>query len=180
MRPDHSSKRIDNLVPAMQSKAMALLAACRAKGVQMAVDYTLRGPAVQAALWCQSRNAKVIESARARMIAEGAPWLASLLRFDGLQRKDWVTNALPGESWHQWGEAIDCYVLDLGGKYIWNGAHKGYGIYAECAVNLGLEASLNWQHAREAAHVQLRKDPSARKELTWVQIEEEMKKRFGA
>ena len=100
MRSDHSSKRIDDLVPAMREKALSVLEACRKKGVTMQVDYTLRGPGIQAALWCQSRSEADIEAARKRMTAAGAPWLASLLRFDGTQRKPRVTAALPGESWH--------------------------------------------------------------------------------
>jgi hypothetical protein len=31
----------------------------------------------------------------------------------------WATNALPGQSWHQYGEAVDCFLVDAQGHAVW-------------------------------------------------------------
>jgi hypothetical protein len=37
----------------------------------------------------------------------------------GPKSGNWATNALPGLSWHQYGLAVDCYLVDAGGNPTW-------------------------------------------------------------
>ena len=65
----------------------------------------------------------------AELRAKGAPYLAHAIEAAGPRHGPHVTNAAPGYSWHQWGEAMDCSWL-TGGKAEWStdagGAKNGY------------------------------------------------------
>ena len=40
----------------------------------------------------------------------------------------WATNAIPGLSWHQYGEAVDCFLSDAAGNAVWESpAYSRYG-----------------------------------------------------
>ena len=164
----------------LQGSCLILFAACRARGADMQISSAIRGPGSQARIWCQSRSETEIAAAKAGMVASGAPWLASLLRYDTGRRGPEVTRALPGASWHQWGEAIDCFVR-IDGKPAKDGGNPGYRIYAEEAVKVGLDAGLFWPNFPDAGHIQLRKQSSPTKaRISWPQIESQMKSRYGA
>lgn len=94
-----------------------------------------------------------------------------------------MTNAPPGYSWHQWGEAVDSFWV-VGGTAEWSSAKKiegvnGYQVYAEEASNLGLDAGGLWKSLKDWPHVQLRPAGSPAKALSLAEINGEMKKRFG-
>jgi hypothetical protein len=178
--PTTDSRKLQDLVPEFRKLAEKLIQNCAARGVIMRPFFTLRGPAVQGKLWCQSRSAEQIRVEIQNLKSQKAKYLASFLnpKFGSMGR--WASNAIPGLSWHQWGEAIDCYVEGPNQEAIWTPSHSGYKIYAEEAVKLGLEAGALWR-SRDAVHVQLRKDASPLKTgLTLVQIDAEMAKRFPA
>ena len=50
--------------------------------------------------------------------AQKANFLASVLDGVGPQHGPHVTNALPGLSWHQWGEAVDCFWTEWLGRVV--------------------------------------------------------------
>jgi peptidoglycan L-alanyl-D-glutamate endopeptidase CwlK len=141
--------------------AMKLVDNCLKKGINMIPYETLRSPFVQAKYWRQSRNITEIDSAISTFKKEGASFLAYCLEYVGPQRGPKVTNALPGFSWHQWGEALDCY-WELNGKTIWdpvttfNGVN-GYEVYATEAKKLHLDAGLFWKTLKDPPHVQYQK-----------------------
>src|SRR6185369_14731386 len=91
---------------------------------------------------------------------QGAPFLAHCLESVGPQSGDPVTNAIPGLSWHQWGEAMDCvWIVD--GAAEWSTTRKvngvnGYRAYANEAVRLGLTAGGFFRSLKDWPHVQLR------------------------
>lgn len=181
MDPYYTSKHLDSLKPEMSDKARALLDNCHQRGVTMQIDYTLRGPGVQAQLWCQSRVQKDIAAVADSLQSSGAPWLASLLKYDPdpSKRGKWVTNALPGASWHQYGLAMDAYAIDAQGRIVWNGDDSRYRIYADEAVKLGLVAGANWSRGRDCPHVQFPKESSPLSAgMSWAQIEEQMSLMF--
>lgn len=89
----------------------------------------LRDPFEQAKLWRQSRSIEEILAAIDELRSVGAPFLAHCLESVGPQHGDPVTNAPPGYSWHQWGEAVDCFWL-LGGKAEWSSTKKVGGLNA--------------------------------------------------
>ncbi len=179
MKAFEDSRDLAVLEDSFAPLAVRLLTACAARGAKMTPFFTLRGPGVQAKLWCQSRSAEQIERQAEKLRAAGAPWLAGMLRRDFAAAGPPVTNALPGLSWHQWGEAIDCFPMGANGQAIWNPKHASYRVYAGEAKKLGLEAGGFWKRFPDAVHVQLRSAASPLAAgFTWPQIEAAMRRRF--
>lgn len=137
-------------------------------GFTMRPFFTRRSPWEQARLWRQSRGTKEIHEAVKRLEREGAPFLAKVLLEVGGQHGRWATNALPGQSWHQWGEAVDCFAL-VEGRAVWSRRHPAYKAYAERAVNEGLHAGYYWRRP-DAVHLQLGSG-SVRGRWSWPEID---------
>lgn len=174
---------LDRLVPELKASVLNLVARCRARGIEMRPYDGLRDPFEQARLWRQSRSIEEITAKIAQFVAQDAPFLADCLRRVGPQRGDPVTNTPPGISWHQWGEAIDCFWL-VDGKAEWstrrlvNGLN-GYQVYAAEAAALGLTAGGNWPRFKDWPHVQLRSANNASDVMSLAQIDAAMKAKFG-
>jgi hypothetical protein len=175
---------INDLTPEFRPKVIDLLQNCLARKIQMVPYQSVRAPAQQAKYWRQSRSIAEINQAIAMLRSEGAPHLAEVMESVGPQNGDEVTRVLPGNSWHQWAEAVDCF-WEVEGKAEWsttkkiNGAN-GYHVYAEEAKKLGLTAGLLWPRFKDAPHVQLRKDDNPRSSgLSWPDIDQAMQDRFG-
>jgi len=147
------------------------------KGHELRPFYTIRTPAEQSKLWRQSRTTEEIRRVADRLVHEGADGMARILLLVGPQSGRWATNALPGQSWHQWGEAIDCMVISEFGRAVWSSGHPGYQVYAEEAKKQALVAGFFWKK-RDAVHVQYRSE-SVRASYTWKEINETMLTRFG-
>ncbi len=178
--PFTESRQLTALAAEFAPVAQKLLAACERRGVIMRPFFTVRGPGVQARLWCQSRTVDQIEKRIEAMRLNDAHWLASLMDVRLAKTGPAVTNALPGMSWHQWGEAIDCFALGANGKAIWDSRDAAYRVYAEEAKKLGLEAGALWPRFPDAVHVQLRKASSPLKmSYSWAEADAEMKRRFS-
>lgn len=173
------SRKIELLEPDFRESVIRLLAHCEKRGHILRPFFTVRDVYEQARLWRQSRPWPQIETAINDLTREGALWLAGVLESVGPQSGKWATNALPGQSWHQHGEAIDCFVLDQEcNTAIWNAKHEGYRVYAKEAVTLGLDPGYYWQR-RDAVHVQNNAGRVLDK-YTWAKLDELMKERFGS
>ena len=107
------------LVPEFTQQIRQLLDRCSLRGIEMRPYMGLRDPFEQARLWRQSRSREEIRVRIASLQAQGAAFLAHCLESVGPQHGRPVTNALPGLSWHQWGEAVDCFWL-VDGKAEWS------------------------------------------------------------
>lgn len=163
-------------------KAEKLLGLCRERAVLMRPYFTVRDPVVQAGMWRQSRSREEIEAKIRFLEAQGAPYLASCLVKAGPQHGKWATNALPGESWHQWGEAVDCFWL-VDGNSDWTtpdktpaGRINGYRVYADIAIEmqltpLGPTRVADWVHVQNFAH-------KVTDQYSWPEIDAEMHNRF--
>lgn len=176
--------RLTDLVPEFQEKVAAVLQQCAAQGITMVPSQTVRTPHVQARYWRQSRTRQEVEEAVTTLRNAGAPYLAEVMVSVGPQEGEHVTNALPGNSWHQWGEAVDCF-WQVDNKAEWSSTRKvdglnGYHVYAEAAKALGLDAGLFWRSLKDSPHLQLRAtaNPLA-SGLGWPQIDQMMQDRFG-
>ena len=169
------SRQITVLDSEFQPIVTNVLSECKAQGVMMVPFFTLRTPIEQARLWRQSRSWKEIKQALYKLKNIGAPWLADILRSVGPQHGKWATNALPGESWHNWGFAIDCFLL-VDGYAVWNADHDGYRIYAETAEKFDLIAGYSWK-SRDAVHIQAY-STSVAKLYEWPHIDVKMKEKF--
>lgn len=173
------SRDIEDLVPAFRASVRQVLEACKAEGVIMVPYFTVRSPIEQAVLYRRSRTIDVISRKIQFLYDQKADYLAEILRDAGAFEGKWATNALPGESFHQWSEAVDCY-WEVGGKQCWdtnktiNGVN-GYKVYAQKAEEFGLTSLAS---IGDAVHIQLR--PGKVTDLyTWKEINDRMKERFG-
>ena len=171
------------LLPAFRIRVEDLVSACLTRGVAMRPYMGMRDPMEQARLWRQSRAREEIELKISELRSGGAPFLARCIEAAGDQNGARVTNAIPGLSWHQWGEAVDSFWL-VDGRAEWSTTRKvgglnGYQVYAEEASKLGLDAGGLWRRFKDWPHVQLRPSPSPLGALSLIEIDAEMSRRFA-
>lgn len=165
-----------------------VLQKCQHLGIVMRPYFALRNPFKQAEFWRQSRSREEIDAKISELREKEAFYLADVIESVGPQFGDHVTNAIPGLSWHQWGEAIDCYWL-VDGEAEWSSAKKaalsdgrsmnGYRLYAEEGEALGLTAGGFWKSFKDWPHLQKR-DEGVRSYIPSLkQIDEEMEAKWG-
>lgn len=181
------SRDLSLLVPDFLEVIHRVLSECYELGIEMRPYYTLRDPWTQARLWRQSRSLEEIMEAIRKLEHNGAPFLAHVLHAVGSQNGARVTNELPGFSWHQWGEAVDCY-WHLDGNAEWSTRKKvtikdgreinGYRLYGEIAAAAGLTSGGFWSNFVDWPHIQKRSG-SVLSDFTWPEIDAEMQSRFG-
>lgn len=179
------ARDLELLDPAFREKVGSLLAECERQGYPMNPFYTLRSVYDQAKLYRQSRTFAEIDAAHDHLLNNGAPFLADVLKSVGPCNGSWATDSLPGFSWHQHGEAVDCYwVID--GAAEWSitrqvAEHNGYDVYARSALALGLEPGHLWKH-KDSVHVQKSKrsvnDLIQSGKLSFPELDAKMKKLF--
>jgi len=174
---------LSKLEEGFREKLDSLLTACKVRGVEMRPYFAIRTPFEQAKLWRQSRTREEINQKIAWLFSHGAPFLAHCLESVGPQNGRHVTNAIPGLSWHQWGEAVDCFWA-VGEKAEWSAAKKvgdinGYHVYAAEAAELGLDPGGLWKKIKDWPHVQLRSVGSPAKLYSFTEIDEKMQQVFG-
>jgi peptidoglycan LD-endopeptidase CwlK len=171
------------LVPDLREKLPRLMDACASRGVTIRPYIGLRTPIEQAKLWRQSRASEAIAQKIVELRQAGANFIADCVEHAGPQNGPHVTNALPGLSWHQWGEAVDSFWL-VNGNSEWStdklvGGLNGYHVMADEAEKIGLSAGGHWVSFKDWPHVQLRKEASPLDAaMSLVDIDAEMKHRF--
>jgi hypothetical protein len=178
------SREMKDLAPEFRKLVQELLSACRASGYPMQPFYTLRTPFEQGKLWRQSRTRLEITRKIRELRNNDAEFLAYCIESVGPQNGRHVTNAIPGLSWHQWGEAVDCFWL-LDDKAEWSTRKRisginGYVNYGTIARSLGLTSGGFWRSLRDWTHVQLRKDSNPGKIYSLREIDREMINRFSS
>ena len=151
-----ASRNIDLLVPSFRYLVREMLKRVEDKGFELLVYCTLRSPYEQARLYRQSRTRSELETKAELFRLRGFDYLADILIQVGPQqgKLGWhVTHAGPGESWHQYGRAIDAVPLREG-KALWDDDAPQWQVYGEAAKDVGLHWSGNWQRFRELPHTQ--------------------------
>ena len=124
-----NSRKLEDLHPRVRVKAEALKAECAKEGINIIFTSTLRDNECQQDLYNKGRTASSIAKK---------------------ERK--VTNAKPGQSYHNWGVAFDVVPI-VGGKAIWNDT-KVWDRIGAIGVSLGLEWAGNWKRFKEMPHFQ--------------------------
>ena len=147
---------LEALTPEAREKFTLLLARCEHRGDELRPYCAVRDPFAQARLWRQSRTAGEIATECTRLRAAGAPRIAACIESVGPQHGKWATNAVPGLSWHQHGEAMDCFLM-LSGRAVWDASLHGYQAFVTEALGLGLTPGAKFR-TPDTNHVQLRKD----------------------
>ncbi len=114
------SKLISDLIPIMQQKAIDVVKYCSDSGYPILVYSTRRTLQEQSILYRRGRTYTQIKYKITRLNNLGFDFLAEILHDVGPQMGKYkVTNAGPGESWHNYGEAFDAAPL-VYGKIVWN------------------------------------------------------------
>jgi hypothetical protein len=169
------------LDPQFAKTVAVLISTCRLAGYDFRISQGLRPPATQAKYYCQwdQHTPAKVDVQVQKLKDKGAPWIAALLAsYRNIPRSPkWLTNALPGAGWHQWGLAVDAYCY-RDGKMVTNGSDKAYKYYAEAATKLGLTAGYYFT-SQDSGHVQGPSQAGASNVYTWSQIDAVMKERFG-
>lgn len=123
------SRDIADLLPPVKTRAEALLKTAKDAGIDLIITSTYRSNEEQAALYAQGRT---------------KPGLV-------------VTNARPGESWHNWRCAFDVVPI-RNGKAVWNTTGPDGDLWrkvGELGESVGLEWAGRWTgKLREMAHFQ--------------------------
>ena len=177
------SRDLGTLIPEFKTRVEELLEICNSSGYSMRQFFTLRDPFEQGKLWRQSRSSEEVAKKINDLKNRGADFLAYCIESVGPQFGRHVTNAIPGYSWHQWGEALDCFWL-LDGIAEWSVRKKihglnGYANYANEAEFLGLTAGGLWTSFKDWPHVQMQKESNPGRIYSLEEINREMKARFG-
>jgi peptidoglycan LD-endopeptidase CwlK len=123
-----NSRSLTDLLPPVQKRAWAFLDACSKQGIDILVTSTYRDLESQAALYAQGRTKPG-------------------------QR---VTNAKPGQSFHNWRVAFDVVPL-RNGKPVWGTIGEDAKLWnkvGEMGEAVGLEWAGRWSSPREFAHFQ--------------------------
>ncbi|TXH46593.1 MAG: peptidase M15 [Desulfurellales bacterium] len=119
-----NSRSINDLHPRVAALAVQFISKCKAAGIDVLITSTYRDAESQAALYAQGRTAPGKK----------------------------VTNAKPGQSFHNWRVAFD-FVPLLNGKAQWNDV-RSFTRCGEIAESLGLEWAGRWKSFKELAHCQ--------------------------
>ncbi|UPT53189.1 D-alanyl-D-alanine carboxypeptidase [Synechococcus phage Ssp-JY42] len=123
-----ASRSLDDLHPHVAAKARAHISACKAEGIDLLVTCTYRDPAEQARLFAQGRTTpgKI------------------------------VTNARPGQSFHEYRVAYDVVPMRAG-KPVWGTKGADLALWTrvgELGEAQGLEWAGRWVRFREYPHFQ--------------------------
>ena len=120
-----NSRSLDELLPMVRTRVDKFLELCDEHGIDLLVTSTYRDNYSQEELYAQGRTrpGKV------------------------------VTNAKPGESWHNYRCAIDVVPL-VNGKPNWDGSDPIWETIGELGEKAGLEWAGRWRTFRELAHFQ--------------------------
>ena len=169
--------------PALKGKALTLIEKCKQRGAEMRANAGLRSPLEQARLWRQSRTTEAINQKISLLRRAGADYLATCIEKVGPQFGKPVTNAIPGYSWHQWGQALDFFWV-VHGKAVWDtdlliDGVNGYQVLAEEATRLDLTPGGYWTSFKDWPHIQLPHEDNPDDVYTLAEINAKMRERFG-
>ncbi len=135
-----------------------------------------RDPIKQSGLWRQSRPSWQVRAKIEELHSKGAHFLADSIDLAGPSSGPHVTNAYGGLSWHNWGEASDCY-WQVNGRAVWDteimGNQNGYKIYSELAEEHGLY-SMGKMYGWDWVHVQLRPESSPSKVYGLLEVNDHL------
>lgn len=135
-----NSRKIEDLHPQVQKLCKEFLAQCEAEGIEVLITSTYRDHESQAELYAQGRT----------------------------KPGSVVTNAKPGQSWHNWRVAFDIVPLRHG-KPVWGTAGNGidsnptddntddlelWQRIGKIGTSVGLEWAGDWKTFREFPHFQ--------------------------
>jgi len=139
----------------MHQKATDVLAYCKNIEFPIVIYSTRRTLQEQSKLYRQGRTGSQIRYKITRLNNLGFGFLAEILDSVGPQMEKYrVTNAGPGESLHNYGEAFDAVPL-INGKAVWNNDEL-WEKYGQVIVKHELVWGGNWTSFVDKPHAQYR------------------------
>lgn len=171
-----ASRSLDDLIPEVHQNALDVQQACQeAAGFDLLIYCTLRPLEEQAKLYRQSRSRAEIDLKLTKFRARSLGFLADIIENVGPCYGKHVTNAAPGESWHNYGEAWDAVPL-IGGKPVWNyvEAKVYWDAYGEAVRQVGMNWAGDWRSFREYPHAQFKMGSNPLKILRPEDIKHEL------
>ena len=123
-----NSRKLEDLHPVVRARAEEFIRLCDAADIDLLVTSTYRDHESQAALFAQGRT----------------------------QPGKKVTNARPGQSYHNWRCALDVVPL-RNGKPVWDAKGENEKLWnriGELGEQAGLEWAWRWKTFKEMAHFQ--------------------------
>jgi len=168
-----ASRKLEDLVQEAREKADRVMEVCSQVGFELLIYCTERSLEEQAKLYRQSRSWAEIKQKIRTLKDRGFGFVAEILDAVGPCTGPHVTNAGPGESWHNYGEAWDAVPL-LNGKPAWNylNARAEWDAYGECVRQVGMQWAGDWTTFREYPHAQLRTGGNPLKQFSPDEIQE--------
>ncbi len=174
------ARDLNLLIPQMREKWQLMDAQLLREGFPFRVYMTRRTPWEQARFYRQDKTTERIEEKMRNLERAGAPLMAHVLNVVGPQYGRRVTNALPGDSWHQHSQAWDaCHLLDLDDDgildYNWDTSHAAWARYHELALHHGLSPGPKW----DKVHLQFQPVSAPHRMMPWQEIDMNMKFYYG-
>jgi peptidoglycan L-alanyl-D-glutamate endopeptidase CwlK len=167
------SCRIEDLLPELARKAERILRQCEEAGLELHIRCTWRPLEKQAVLYRASHTREQVTAKIALLRQRRFGFLADILLEVGPQptSKRAVTNAAPGESWHNYGEAFDAVPV-IGGQEMWNynDAPFEWDMYGQLVREAGLTWGGDWRRLRDFPHAQLRAETNPLKVMTAEEV----------
>lgn len=159
--PLRSKYCLNKLTYKTRSRAIKVIDICKVNNCTIHLYSGLRSLSEQAIYYRQSRSWKVIKRKIQKLHNSGFPFLANAIEEVGPQYGPHVTNAAPGESWHNYAEAWDAAPLV---KYklenTYHKARKEWAIYGEAVKQAGIKWGGDWggfeENYGDYPHAQLR------------------------
>jgi len=150
------SRDLNQLHPVTMQKALQVINQCKANGVDILVYNTLRTLEEQAKFYRQGRSWSVIKVKCINLRNAGYGYLADVIERVGPQKgTKKLTNAAPGESWHNLAYAFDAVPL-IGKDPAWSykGNERLWDVYGNACKWFGLTWGGDWNfkdypHAQE-------------------------------
>lgn len=126
----HSEKLLSEVHPMLAARIQAIASNLATQGITIIVVQGLRTVEQQDALYAQGRttSGKI------------------------------VTNAKGGQSWHNYGLAVDCAPENPDGSIDWNASHPTWKAMEKAGVDMGLTSGANWLRFVDAPHFQMTGD----------------------
>lgn len=152
-----ASRELRVLFPPFREKLEEVIAELRLNQIEVLVHCTLRTVDEQARIWRSTRTTLEVVQKIDKLRARGFGFLADVIERVGPQQGvlgKHKTLAGPGESFHNYGMAVDLVVMD-GGKPDWDGVGPKWTTLGGIVAASGLEWAGSWTTFRESGHVQL-------------------------
>lgn len=125
-----NEQRLAKVHPAVATRARAMVELLAQSGIEILITQGLRTWEEQDALYAKGRSIPPIG------------------------QKFIVTKAKGGQSFHNFGLAVDIVVLDSIGKADWDTSHPGWKAAAKAGKSLGLEWGGDWKSFKDLPHFQ--------------------------